>query len=47
MITDDRPAHAPAPDVADFDLDQLIAQITDQNRHEEVSTGPALGGEFS
>jgi len=46
MIEDGRPVGASAPDVADFDLDALIAQITDQNRHDEVCTGPALGAEF-
>jgi antitoxin MazE len=26
-------------------LDQLLAGVTDENRHEEVTTGPAVGGE--
>ncbi len=26
-------------------LDQLLAGITDENLHEEISTGPALGNE--
>jgi hypothetical protein len=30
----------------DQDLDTLVAQITDQNRHPEVETGPAVGREF-
>ncbi len=29
-----------------FDLDALVAGITGENRHEEVSTGAALGDEF-
>ena len=38
---------APLSLIPEFDLDALVAQITDDNRHEEVGTGPALGGEFS
>lgn len=29
------------------DLEALIVQITDNNRHAEISTGPAVGLEFS
>jgi antitoxin MazE len=32
---------APRP----FTLKQLLAGITDENLHEEISTGPALGNE--
>ncbi len=46
MIEDGRPVPAPAPDVANFDLDALIAQITNKNRHDELSTGPAVGEEI-
>ncbi len=28
-----------------FDLEVLLAQVTDDNRHAEVLTGPAVGGE--
>lgn len=28
-----------------FDLELLLAQVTDDNRHAEVLTGPAVGGE--
>jgi len=28
-----------------FDLTQLLAQVTADNRHREVETGPAVGGE--
>ncbi len=28
-----------------FSLEALLAQVTDLNRHSEVSTGPAVGGE--
>jgi antitoxin MazE len=30
-----------------FDLDELVAKITDENRHAEVRTGHARGNEFS
>lgn len=30
-----------------FDLDALVAQITDANRHDEIGTGLAIGPEFS
>jgi antitoxin MazE len=38
---------APLNQTPEFDLDALVAQITDGNRHEEIGTGPALDGEFS
>lgn len=28
-----------------FSLDELLASVTAENLHEEVGTGPALGGE--
>jgi antitoxin MazE len=28
-----------------YDLDQLVAAITPENRHDEISTGPAVGNE--
>ncbi len=34
------PADAPG-----YDLDQLVARITPENRHEEIPTGPAVGNE--
>ena len=36
-----------AADTPGFDLDALVAQITDENRHKEVRTGPARGNEFA
>jgi len=30
-----------------FDLDELVAKITDANRHEELRSGHARGNEFS
>jgi antitoxin MazE len=38
---------SPVKESPEFDLDALVAQITDDNRHEEIVTGPALGHEFS
>lgn len=29
-----------------FELDDLLAQITPENRHDPVETGPAVGGEI-
>jgi antitoxin MazE len=29
-----------------FDLDRLVADITDDNRHDPVDTGPSVGREF-
>ena len=36
----------PLPDTPEFDLDALVSQITDDNRHDEVDTGTAVGREF-
>jgi antitoxin MazE len=38
---------SPVKDSPEFDLDELVSQITDDNRHEEIVTGPAQGREFS
>lgn len=32
--------------VRSYSLDSLIAAITEENRHEETPTGPAVGREF-
>ena len=45
-IQDGKLVLAPVSTNPGFDLDQLIAQITDDNRHDEISTGPAMGQEF-
>ncbi len=37
---------SPLETAASFDLDDLIAGITDDNRHQEIATGPATGQEF-
>lgn len=34
----------PAPEPA-FNLEALLAQVTESNRHAEIVTGPAVGGE--
>lgn len=34
------PAHEPK-----FTLKQLLSQVTEENLHQEVNTGPAVGGE--
>jgi len=36
----------PADDVPHFELDALVAEISDENRHDEIPTGPAVGEEF-
>ncbi len=36
----------PADDAANFDLDTLVAEISDENRHDEIPTGPEVGEEF-
>jgi len=46
-IEDGKLVVAPLNQTAEFDLDALVAQITDDNRHDEVGTGSALGSEFS
>lgn len=46
-IEDGRLVLTPVRDIPLFDLDSLVDQITDENRHEEISTGPAVGGEFA
>jgi antitoxin MazE len=33
------------PDVPQYRLEELVAGITDENRHEETDTGPAMGNE--
>jgi antitoxin MazE len=38
-----KPRHA----VPYFDLDEVIARITEDNRHEEIAAGPAVGEEFA
>jgi antitoxin MazE len=37
----------PIEEVPVYDLNDLIAAMTDENRHEEIETGAAVGGEFA
>ena len=37
----------PVNQVPRFELDALIEQISDENRHPEIETGTAVGDEFS
>ena len=30
-----------------YDLDELLSQVTDENRHDEVQWGKAVGNEFA
>jgi antitoxin MazE len=46
-IEDGKLVVVPVNHPGEFDLDALVAQITDDNRHEEIGTGPAVGSEFS
>lgn len=36
----------PSADLPHYDLTDLLAQITDDNRHDEVETGSPVGAEF-
>jgi len=37
---------SPVAQALEFDLDALVSQITDDNRHDEIVPGPAQGAEF-
>lgn len=45
-VADGKLVLTPVRTVQHFDLDVLVSQITDENRHDEVSSGPAVGAEF-
>lgn len=45
-VEDGRLVLTPVRDIPRFDLNALVAQITDENRHQEIGTGPAVGDEF-
>lgn len=36
----------PVEEAPHYELDDLIAGITDENRHDEIDWGPAVGKEF-
>ena len=38
---------SPVKESLELDLDALVSRITDDNRHDEIVTGPAQGREFS
>jgi hypothetical protein len=42
-----REAFRPQPPMHRYTLDELLAQITEENRHEEVDWGPPVGREFT
>jgi antitoxin MazE len=46
-VQDGRLVLMPLETIPDLDLDGLVAQITDDNRHEEISTGAAVGREVA
>jgi antitoxin MazE len=37
----------PVVETPRYDLDALLAQITDENRHEEIDSGSPVGAEFA
>lgn len=37
----------PVAEIPTFDLNELVAKITDANRHDEIESGRARGNEFS
>lgn len=55
-VTDGRPVDisvdrgriviTPLDQMPRYSLDELVAGITKENRHEEIDTGPAVGNEF-
>lgn len=45
-VRDGKLVIAPLEQSPRFDLDDLVAGITDDNRHQEIGTGPAMGGGF-
>jgi antitoxin MazE len=45
-IEEGRLVATPAPRVPEYSLEDLLAQISDDNVHAEVSTGRAVGDEF-
>jgi antitoxin MazE len=44
LVVDDQLMIRPLP-IPDLTLEDLLAQITDENLHDEVETGTAVGGE--
>jgi antitoxin MazE len=46
LVRDGKLVLSPLEANPSFDLDDLLAAITDDNRHEEIGAGPATGHEF-
>jgi antitoxin MazE len=46
FVRDGKLVIAPLEESPTFSLDDLLAGITDDNRHEEIDTGAATGHEF-
>ncbi len=46
-VDDGRLVLKPVRGLPEFDLDALVAQISDENRHDEIATGAAVGDEFN
>lgn len=45
-IEDGRLVLRPVSEVDHYDLDALLAEITDGNRHDEIETGPPVAAEY-
>ena len=46
-VSEGRLVAEPRPPEPHFDLAELLAGVTPENIHGEITTGPALGSEFS
>lgn len=46
-VKDGKLVVTPLDDTPRYDLAELLAGITDENRHGEMATGPAVGNEFA
>ena len=45
MSTGPQKPENPDEEMLEYDLDELVAAITPENRHEEIDFGPAVGRE--
>lgn len=46
MSTGPKTPEIPDPEMPEYDLDELVAAITLENRHEEIDFGPPVGKEL-
>jgi antitoxin MazE len=46
-VEGDRLVIAPVDEQPHYNLDDLVAAITDENRYGEIDAGPAVGNEFA